>query len=32
MYFKLASIFGKKFHGTGLGNKEKEIIKKGSKH
>ena len=33
MYFKLASIFGKKSHGTDLGNKEKEAVhKKGTKH
>ena len=32
MYFKLASIFGKKSHATGLGNKEKEAVnKKGTK-
>jgi len=31
MYFKLASIFGKKSHGTTLGNKENEAVKKGIK-
>lgn len=32
MYFKLASIFGKKSHATSLGNKETEAVhKKGTK-